>query len=120
MNEIALALSYPPTSNHNTMVAHGRRIASPKYRAWRQLAEREARGAADGRTIDSAYEIFYVAQRPDRRRRDVENLPKSISDALQAAGVIADDANCQRSTIEWASGPPAGKDALVLVRIVAA
>lgn len=112
---IFLTLPYPPTSNHNTMVAHGRRISSPKYRAWRAGAERAARLQATSAVL-GLYRIAYAAQRPDNRRRDLENLPKSLSDALQAAGVIADDANCIRSEIEWASGPPV-KAATVFIRI---
>lgn len=116
MTAIHLTISYPPTSNHNTTVAEGRRISSAKYRSWRKLAEWEAKLSAAGRRIEGPYHITYVAQRPDRRRRDVENLPKSLSDAIQAAGVIRDDADCERSTVEWSAAGPT-KDPKVFVLI---
>lgn len=109
-------MPYPPTSNHNTMVMRGRRISSPKYRAWRLIAELQAKCQAGGRSVEGPYTIRYTVERPDRRLRDVENIPKSISDALQAAGVIRDDCNCMESTVGWATCKPS-KDARVIVRI---
>lgn len=115
---IRLSLPYPPTSNHNTMVAKGRRISSPKYRTWRATAEWHARLGAAGKSVQGAYTISYSVERPDRRRRDLENLPKSLSDALQAAGVIRDDADCERSTIEWAGAKPTVRDAMIYIQIM--
>lgn len=117
---ISVSLPYPPSSNNNTAVVNGRRISSRQYRAWRAKAERDARVLSDGLKVTGPYHIRYVAQRPDWRRRDVENLPKSLADALQAAGVIRDDADCLSSTIAWAEGNPVGKSALVLVEITPA
>jgi len=113
---IVLSLPYPPTSNHNTMVANGRRISSPKYRAWRTLAELEAR-AARQLSVAGPYHIQYRVDRPDRRRRDIENLPKSLSDALQAAGIIEDDAHCETSFVAWTERKP-GKGARVHITII--
>lgn len=114
---IRLTLPYPPTSNHNTMVAKGRRISSPKYRAWRTLAEISIRAQSQGQTVPGLYSISYFAERPDKRRRDLENLPKSLSDALQSAGLLADDANCERSTISWLEGVSTKGCAVVHVNI---
>jgi crossover junction endodeoxyribonuclease RusA len=36
---------------------------------------------------------------PDRRRRDLDNLPKGVLDALQAAGVIENDGDIDSLTI---------------------
>lgn len=113
---IRVTLSYPPTSNHNTSVSNGRRISSAKYRAWRKLAEWEAKLGAGRESIQGPYAIHYLADRPDLRRRDLENLPKSLADSLQAAGVIRDDCDCQSSTIEWATTPPT-KSPKVIVSI---
>lgn len=40
---------------------------------------------------------------PDNRRRDIDNLPKSVLDALQHAGVFDDDAQVDRLTVERCS-----------------
>ncbi len=111
---IVLHMPYPPTSNHNTTVVNGRRIMSPKYRAWRREAEMTVRLSARGQSIAGPYTIEYVADRPDRRRRDIENLPKSLGDALQEAGVIRDDADCQASLVRWAAPDPV---ALPIIRV---
>jgi crossover junction endodeoxyribonuclease RusA len=123
VEQLLLAIPYPPTSNHNTMPGKGkkrkvRRILSPKYRAWRDTAEDEINRLSDGLAVHGPYNIQYVVERPDNRRRDVENIPKSISDALQAAGVIEDDADCQRSVVQWANAAP-HKGARVWVTIEA-
>ena len=118
---IKLTLPYPPTSNHNTMVAHGRRISSPTYRKWRAAAEAvciEGCLLQFDAPLKGPYWIAYVVDRPDRRRRDIENLPKSISDALQSAGVIEDDSFCMQSICEWSQRAP-GKGAAVHVTITA-
>lgn len=113
---IFVTLPFPPTSNHNNMPVRGRLIKSPEYRAWRTAAEWSARSQMQGPPILGPYSIVYTAQRPDNRRRDIENLTKSLSDALQGAGIIADDCHCQRSLIEWDVGPNV-KDPTVAIRI---
>lgn len=114
---VELTLPYPPTSNHNTMAVRGRRISSPKYRAWREKAETAIKAQTPPH-VAGGYYITYTVDRPDRRRRDVENLPKSLSDALQAAGVIADDCHCLDARVLWSQREP-GAGARVVVRIEA-
>jgi crossover junction endodeoxyribonuclease RusA len=51
---------------------------------------------------------------PDRRRRDVDNIQKSLLDALMHGGAYHDDSQISKLTIERREVFPGGK---VLVRI---
>ena len=42
---------------------------------------------------------------PDRRRRDVFNYEKAISDFLVYQGVISDDSLIHKGTVQWVEGP---------------
>lgn len=133
---IRLALPYPPTVNNLYRNGAKGRFKTSGYKAW----EAKCRGHADILrhveektpggvrmsfsdpipTIAGPYTITYTAQRPDRRRRDIGNLEKACSDMLQALGVIRDDCDCERMTIQWAPGEPVGKSAEILVEITPA
>lgn len=119
---ITLTLPYPPSSNRLWRSVNGRNIKSAEYRKWEtacshHLLEHRIQ-LARTKPLAQPYSIRYVAQRPDRRARDVENLPKALGDMLQTLGVIEDDAYCFRSTVEWAVGDPVGRGALVTIEIM--
>jgi crossover junction endodeoxyribonuclease RusA len=44
--------------------------------------------------------MHVIANPPDRRRRDLDNLGKALWDSLQKAGVYADDNQIDKFTIE--------------------
>lgn len=103
---ITFTLSSPPPSVNNLFatVKDGRRIKSKAYQAWLTAAGWEIRARCIPLTI-GPIEVEYQIERPtDRRRRDVANLEKALSDALVAAGVIEDDSLIERVTIGWADG----------------
>jgi crossover junction endodeoxyribonuclease RusA len=60
-------------------------------------------GALKGRLA-----IHVIAYPPDRRRRDLSNLWKGMLDAIVLAGVIADDGDTDRETIERGHILPGG------------
>lgn len=90
-----LTLPFPPSVNH-----YWRHISKGKL-AGRVLISEEGRKYRDAVT-DLAVEGRYTSLTgdlvveievfmPDRRRRDLDNLPKAIFDALTHAGVWQDD-----------------------------
>lgn len=116
---IRLTLPFPPTANNMHTVARGRKIDSGTYRHWKSVAEAEVmlwRVLARPRPVDGPYNITIECDRPDRRRRDLGNLEKPVSDLLVSAGVIADDSNAQSITLRWSDKPPA-KSATVSVTL---
>lgn len=57
--------------------------------------------------VIGAYKLTIQARRPDKRRRDLDNLIKPVSDLLADIGVIADDCHCEMITARWVtSGKP--------------
>ena len=51
---------------------------------------------------------------PDRRRRDIDNIPKALLDSLQHAGVFVDDSQIERLSIERREVVPHGR---VMVKV---
>ena len=52
--------------------------------------------------------VTIAAGRPNRRRRDADNLPKAILDLLTLHQVIEDDSQVTKVTTGWDSAVPAG------------
>ena len=42
-----------------------------------------------------------IVERPDKRKRDLDNVIKALSDALVASGIIADDHLCRELSMAW-------------------
>jgi Holliday junction resolvase RusA-like endonuclease len=57
---------------------------------------------ATGINIRGPYVLSITAHRPDRRKRDIGNLEKIVSDTLTKAGVIEDDSLCEAIISTWA------------------
>ncbi len=88
---IVLTLPWAPTNNsYWRRIAAGRTILSKKAREFRQDVQEYVSqhnfGCAKGRL-----RVSIEAFPPDKRKRDLDNLPKGILDALVHAGVIEDD-----------------------------
>ena len=98
-------LPYPPTVNTYWRNVGGRTLLSKAGRDYRRLAvdsclawkvvNKTPGNAPCGGPLD----VEIVAYPPDRRKRDLDNLPKGVLDALQHAGMIHDDSQINRLTI---------------------
>lgn len=111
--KVRIELPYPPSIN--AAYANGGnkrgRHKTPVYTAWEHLA-----GACikDSHRVGLGPYCLYIAlRRPDRRRRDLGNVEKVISDLLVAHGVVKDDCLAERITLQWDSGMKA--ECVVLV-----
>ena len=92
MTHLEIMLPYPPTVNHYWRMAGRRMIVSDAGKAYRLsvmlLANfHRLRGAFGSARVAVHLEITM----PDRKRRDLDNLPKALLDALTAAGIWDDD-----------------------------
>lgn len=63
--------------------------------------------------VSGRYALLVDATRPDKRRRDCDNLLKPINDVLQFAGVVADDTKCVDVRSRWISEEP-----LTLIKVL--
>ena len=93
-------LPFPPSVNHYWRHVGHRTLISRTGRAYRQqvLYDVQQLGL---RAITGPIKLEVIATRPDRRRRDVDNLLKSLLDALDHAEVYEDDSQIQDLRITW-------------------
>lgn len=109
---IRLELPYPPTTNNLFINAGKKRVKSDAYKAWFALASAHIKDSH--RQAIGPYSISICCRRPDKRRRDIANLEKAVSDLLVAHGVIKDDSLCERLSMQWDSALPA--DCVVIIQ----
>jgi Holliday junction resolvase RusA-like endonuclease len=81
----------------------GRTCKSREYTDWLVAAGLAARAQRPGK-IAGPYKLSINAVRPDKRKRDLGNLEKSLSDLLQSIGVIDDDCNAEMIVLRWVTG----------------
>lgn len=112
MTTVQVTLPFPPSANRLWRSVPGLRspIKSKEYREWLKDAAyaipMDARGL-----IRAEHEIVMIANRPDRRARDLDNLLKPLLDSLKdqdgpLKGVIRDDSDTRKITIGWAGDEP--------------
>jgi len=110
---LELELPFPPSVNHYYRHWRGRTLISREGRRFRQrvVSILAARGL---RMMSRPLEVEVDVYPPDRRRRDIDNVQKSLFDAIQHAGVYRDDSQIVRLVIEKRECVPGGK---TIVRI---
>jgi len=107
-------LPWPPSVNRLWRAARGRVHLDPKARTWREEAQWALR-LRWGRQepLEGPVVIHILAVPPDHRRRDLDNLGKSVLDALNGL-VIGDDSQVRRLLLDRTEPEPPGH---VLVRV---
>jgi crossover junction endodeoxyribonuclease RusA len=75
---------------------------SPEYTAWLEEAGWMVK-AQTKLQISGKYIVHINANRPDKRRRDLDNLLKSTSDLLVKCKIVEDDSECQAIAAEWSN-----------------
>lgn len=93
-------LPYPPSVNRLYRSINGRSILSKVGREY--YAKAVPIAEASGINIRGPYVLILRAHRPDKRRRDISNLEKIVSDSLTKAGVIEDDSLAEAVLMLWA------------------
>lgn len=106
-----IQLPYPPSANRLWRNVKGRMVKSAEYRTWLSAAVASCRGAVN---VPGPYHLTITATRPDRRRRDIDNLIKPVSDALCAAGVVDDDSAALSVYAAWRDDAPVKHGALLV------
>lgn len=114
---IELELPWPPSVNHYKIMGRYNTPATKTFYAdvWVKVCQENATKAVKScfkSTID--LEVILTLHPPDKRRRDIDNGIKLILDSLQRSGLIADDYQISRLTVERRGIVKQGK---VIVRI---
>lgn len=104
---IRIVLPFPPSVNRLWRTTKGGGVyRSPKYAEWRRLAMWQIAGQAKGKRISGPYKLTILAVRPDKRKRDLGNLEKAISDILVSQNIVEDDCLCEWIEARWVSNGP--------------
>ena len=103
---IRLELPLAPSANAIWGTGRGRVYRTNIYKQWLE----ECSWMIKTQTKESVprdYILQIAAKRPDKRRRDLDNLLKATNDLLVRTGVISDDNFCRAIVAEWVDiGPP--------------
>jgi len=99
---IRLELPLAPSTNRLWRVGKGGRMyRAPEYVAWLEEAGWMIKEQTKNQ-ISGAYVLHISATKPDRRKRDLDNLLKSTSDLLVKMKIVEDDSECRGIAAEWA------------------
>lgn len=97
---VDLHIPLPPSANSIWRRSGTHMHKSTEYTAWLKEAGWTAK-AQKPRAVHGPYKLQVQAVRPDKRRRDLDNLIKPISDLLTSIGVIDDDCYCEMLSMRW-------------------
>jgi len=81
---------------------------SAEGRGWHEEAAMEINIQRVPRMLPP-YRVEYAAGRPDKRRRDIGNIEKILSDRLQKSEVITDDREISDMRLLWADDVEPGR-----------
>lgn len=91
--EINLYLSKLPVPKSNRYIRRkgGKVFKPPRVVNWEARAMWELREQYDGNPIDYEVSVEIVLILPNRRKRDIDNMLKSLWDVMEKAGIIKND-----------------------------
>lgn len=100
---VSYRLPFPLSVNNLfRTLPNGLRVKTGKYKAWMKVAS-DAVKSQGVVSIGGPVSVTVLVVRPDRRKRDLDNLLKAVLDTLVLLGVIEDDSVIERILIEWHS-----------------
>ena len=104
---IRVELPLAPSVNRLWRVGKGGKMyKSKEYTDWLEEAGWMCREQTKD-LINGSYLIHIAAVKPDKRKRDLDNLLKATSDLLQRMHIIENDSDCIGIAAEWVlDGPP--------------
>ncbi len=100
---IEFTVPLPPSANR-LWRRSGRHIhKSSEYQAWLTDAGFLARVVTNNTHshVPGPYILTLHATRPDKRRRDLDNLIKPIGDLITSIGLVEDDSKCEMLFARW-------------------
>ena len=99
--KIVFSLPFAPSVNRLWRVGRNKKMYKSKvYEDWINVT-RQLIYTGKHKPILGEYRLTIEAVKPDKRRRDIDNIIKAVSDVLQATGLIEDDSLCQEVTARW-------------------
>jgi crossover junction endodeoxyribonuclease RusA len=102
MQKIEMTLPWPPSVNTYWRNFDGRMIISARGREYRETVGDQITLQKMVKHFKGQLRVEIEAFRPDKRRRDLDNLLKATLDGLAHAGVYEDDSQIVDLRIYWA------------------
>lgn len=123
MSGIFFSLPFPPPVNHYWRHIQAgdytRTLLSARGRQYKQicvsLAKRQFAGQA---TLSCPLAVSIRFFPPDRRKRDLDNLPKALLDSLTEAGVWNDDSLIRDLRMRWGAKSGAARAEVEIMKIM--
>lgn len=83
------------------------RVKTTRYKAWIGECSVGLQKDFPGprKTISNLVSVTYIIRRPDKRKRDLDNMLKALNDLLVTAAFIHDDSQIEQLSIRWDRGP---------------
>lgn len=115
MKRVEILLPYPPSNNHYKRHRGGQYFLTAQAKRFhREVAEALAK-AGNPSFGDVRLKVRLEVRPPDRRRRDLDNVPKVLFDALQRSGLFDDDSQIDDYRVRRDHPTPGG---MVLVTVM--
>lgn len=99
---IELTLPWPPSVNTYWRMFENRMIISKAGREYRKAVSDQVLIQRGAKHFSGTVKVVIEAWKPDRRKRDLDNLLKAVLDAMKHAGVYEDDSLIVDLRIYWA------------------
>ncbi len=115
---IVIHLPYPVSVNHIWKHGKGTSFLSRQYSAWKKTAGQEwlLQKKNQPKAISGPYGAILIAVKPDRRRRDLDNLTKVCKDFAVQHGLVPDDSLCEKLYVRWGTPKEAPLGAKLILR----
>ena len=97
---LKIILPYPPSVNTYWGFQGSRRFLTPRARAFKKIVSIEYKLTEHPGFGNQRLKATIYLYPPDKRKRDIDNVIKSLLDALCQAGVFDDDSQFDRIEIE--------------------
>lgn len=91
MIELRLSMLPVPKSNRYIRRRGGKVFKPPRVRNWEVRALWEIKEQYAGKPLEGKLSVYVELILPNHRRRDIDNMLKSLWDVLEKAGVIVND-----------------------------
>lgn len=108
-NAINIEIPYPPSGNHMWKHARGKHYLTDEAKAYYQRVAYLILITNGKAGLTEPVQVTCWLYPPDKRKRDLENAWKVISDALTKAGVWEDDSLVRRLIIQWCDPEKGGR-----------
>lgn len=99
VDAIELTLPWPPSVNHYWRRFKNRYFVSAEGKKYRDQVYYECKKIIAHFSSEDRIAVNIDAYPPDKRRRDLDNILKSLLDSLQYAGIYQDDNQIDRLCI---------------------